>query len=160
MNYSLTSNAPVQCEFVKVQDKAAYTEGQDYGLGRPLYEDEGDVLSGSVIKWLKDGGRVVFFGDKGSPSGNGYGYVKLHILQDCEIIIVPSTEGTYDLGYICESKPCLTKAEVEADADVYTSGTTTLSHQCSAGDTLYIGYTKDTSVYGEDDKVTFYFDEI
>lgn len=31
INYSVTTDDPVQCEFVKVQDVAAYTHGQDFG---------------------------------------------------------------------------------------------------------------------------------
>lgn len=31
INYSVTTDDPVQCEFVKVQDKAAYLYGQDFG---------------------------------------------------------------------------------------------------------------------------------
>ena len=161
VNYSLTSNAPVQCEFVKVQDKSAYTEGQNYGLEHPFYEEDDVELSGSVVKWLKGTNRIGFYGDKTNSTGVGYGYAKLHILRECNIYIAPSTEASFDIGYICKEHPCLTKTEIENDADLYTSGASvSADFHCAAGDTLYIGYTKDSTAVNGDDKVIFYFNEI
>ena len=161
VNYSLTSNAPVQCEFVKVQDKSAYTEGQNYGLEHPFYEEDDVELSGSVVKWLKGTNRIGFYGDKTNSTGAGYGYVKLRILRECNIYIAPSTEASFDIGYICKEHPCLTKTEIENDADLYTSGASaSADFHCAAGDTLYIGYTKDSTAVNGDDKVIFYFNEI
>ena len=160
VNFSLISDAPVQCEFVKVQDKTAYTDGQDYNLGHSIYEDDYSELSGSVIKCLKQINTIAIYGSNVAYQGAGYGYVKLSILRDCEIAITPSTEEDYDIGYISLSQPCTTKEEVEANAVVYTSGVITATYSCAPGDILYIGYTKDATSVDNDDKVTFYFNEI
>ena len=58
-NYSLTTVGTTQCEFVKVMDRAAYTEGQNvpYDIGLQLTTD-GQNLYVKTSRPLKDGERI------------------------------------------------------------------------------------------------------
>lgn len=58
-NYSLTTVGTTQCEFVKVMDRAAYTEGQNvpYDIGLQLTTDGTDLYV-QTSRPLKDGERI------------------------------------------------------------------------------------------------------
>lgn len=58
-NYSLTTVGTTQCEFVKVMDRAAYTEGQivPYDIGLQLTTDGTDLYV-QTSRPLKDGERI------------------------------------------------------------------------------------------------------
>lgn len=58
-NYSLTTVGTTQCEFVKVMDRAAYTDGQNvpYDIGLQLTTDGTDLYV-QTSRSLKDGERI------------------------------------------------------------------------------------------------------
>ena len=84
-------------------------------------------------------------------SGNDFCFLKFKVVKNSSISIAPSTENNYDYGYVA-TRPCATKAQVTSPGVgiVYASGSTTKTGSVSAGDEVYIGYLKDSSVSGSD----------
>ena len=122
-----------------------------------------NVCIGDVIK--RYGSRITHTIDQSSPTdiiatfeGNGYtggqdfAYIKVHIIKACTVKITPSSENGYDIGYVAK-KPCTTAAEVTSAGGTYTSGTTVKTVSLSAGQDVYIGYSKDGSGVSGNDKV-------
>ena len=164
-NYSLTSIAPVQCEFIKVQDKSNYTEGQSLGFIEPYdscYEVLESEMNGSVLAYTERRASITINGTGAqSRDDEGFGYVKIKALRDCTINIYADCEASYDWGYLCARRILTTLDDVKAYADIKASGEGVLSdtYSLSAGDEVYIGMTKDRSSSAGLDKVTFYFTE-
>lgn len=74
-----------------------------------------------------------------------------------KITLQASTEERYDYGYMSESYPVCTNRNL---AEVYVSGTESISKTISAGESRYIGFFKDDRDSENDDKVTITIEEL
>lgn len=86
-------------------------------------------------------------------------YAGIHITanRSIKITLQASTELTYDYGYTSKNYPAILNSNY---AEVIVSGTNTNSITIGAGESRYIGYTKDGSVNKNDDKVTITIEEV
>jgi hypothetical protein len=123
-----------------------------------------NVCIGDVIK--RYGSRITHTIDQSSPTdiiatfngnnytGDDFAYIKVHVIKPCSVKITPSSENNYDFGYVA-TRPCATKAQVQSPGVgiVYASGTTVKTGSLTAGQDVYIGYSKDGSGVSGNDKV-------
>ena len=68
-----------------------------------------------------------------------------------------ASSETSDYGYISKTYPAISD---RYDAEVVVSGTGSNSITIGAGESRYIGYTKDASVSANEDKVTITIEEV
>ena len=94
-----------------------------------------------------------------SKSVGARDYAGIHITanQSIKITLQASTEAPYDYGYTSKICPAISSAPY---AEVVVSGTNSNSITIGAGESRYIGYTKDGSVNKNDDKVTITIEEV
>ena len=74
-----------------------------------------------------------------------------------KITLQASTEQNYNYGYMSVSCPVCTSTSL---AEVYVSGTESVSKTIYAGDSRYIGFFKDPMTSENDDKVTIIIEEV
>ena len=74
-----------------------------------------------------------------------------------KITLQASTEQSFDYGYMSASNPVCTDTSL---AEVYVSGTESISKTIYAGDSRYIGFFKDSTDSKNDDKVTITIEEV
>ena len=74
-----------------------------------------------------------------------------------KITLQASTEERYDYGYMSVSYPVCTNRNL---AEVYVSGTESISKTIPAGESRYIGFFKDSTRSENDDKVTITIEEV
>ncbi len=86
-------------------------------------------------------------------------YAGIHITANrrIKITLQASTEQDVDYGYMSVSCPVCTDTSL---AEVYVSGTESISKTISAGESRYIGFFKDGTTRGNDDKVTITIEEV
>lgn len=86
-------------------------------------------------------------------------YAGIHITANraIKITLQASTEVNHDFGYTSINYPAFS---LNDDMEVSVSGTDTISKTIYAGDSRYIGFSKDGSVSGNDDKVTITIEEV
>ena len=86
-------------------------------------------------------------------------YAGIHITANRRIKITlrASTEASYGYGYTSKIYPAISNSNY---AEVVVSGTNSNSITIGAGESRYIGYTKDGSVNKNDDKVTITIEEV
>lgn len=86
-------------------------------------------------------------------------YAGIHITANrrIKITLQASTEASYDYGYTSKTHPAISNSNY---AEVVVSGTNSNSITIGAGESRYIGYTKDGIVNENDDKVTITIEEV
>lgn len=86
-------------------------------------------------------------------------YAGIHITANrrIKITLQASTEASYDYGYTSKTYPAISNSNY---AEVVVSGTNSNSITIGAGESRYIGYTKNGSVNENDDKVTITIEEV
>lgn len=86
-------------------------------------------------------------------------YAGIHITanRSIKITLQASSETTHDYGYTSKLYPAISD---RYDAEVVVSGTGSNSITIGAGESRYIGYTKDASVSANEDKVTITIEEV
>lgn len=98
------------------------------------------------------------FDGSGYTGGEDFAYIKVRIVKASTVTITPSTENNYDVGYVA-SKPCINKSQVQSVGGTFASGSTVATVNIPAGRDVYIGYSKDGSSVGGNDKVTIVITE-
>ena len=88
---------------------------------------------------------------------NDYAGIYITANRAIKITLQASTEERYDYGYISVSYPVCTNRNL---AEVYVSGTESISKTISAGESRYIGFFKDGTTSENDDKVTITIEEL
>ena len=137
----------------------------------PLIMDAEDISAFTINrKFRKIGGAMLF--DSGASSNGKYvleisalksvgsnDFAGIYITANraIKITLKASTEERYDYGYMSVSYPVCTNRNL---AEVYVSGTDTISKTISAGDSRYIGFFKDDRDSENDDKVTITIEEV
>lgn len=86
-------------------------------------------------------------------------YAGIHITANraIKITLQASTEVNNDFGYTSINYPAFS---LNDDMEVSVSGTESISKTISAGDSRYIGFSKDGTTSGNDDKVTITIEEV
>lgn len=86
-------------------------------------------------------------------------YAGIHITANrrIKITLQASTEATHDYGYTSKLHPAILSTSY---ADMLVSGTNSNSITIGAGESRYIGYSKDGSVSENEDKVTVTIEEV
>lgn len=86
-------------------------------------------------------------------------YAGIHITanQRIKITLQASTEASYDYGYTSKLHPAILSSSY---ADMLVSGANSNSITIVAGESRYIGYSKDASISENDDKVTITIEEV
>ena len=86
-------------------------------------------------------------------------YAGIHITANrrIKITLQASTEQTHDYGYTSKLHPAILSTSY---AEILVSGTDSNSVTIGAGESRYIGYTKDGGVNENDDKVTITIEEV
>ena len=86
-------------------------------------------------------------------------YAGIHITANrrIKITLQASTEATYDYGYTSKLHPAILNPSY---ADMLVSGTNSNSITIGAGESRYIGYSKNISISENDDKVTITIEEV
>lgn len=86
-------------------------------------------------------------------------YAGIHITANrrIKITLQASTEATYDYGYTSKLHPAILSTSY---ADMFVSGTNSNSITIGAGESRYIGYSKDGTTSENDDKVTITIEEV
>lgn len=137
----------------------------------PVIMDAEDISAFTINrKFRKIGGAMLF--DK-SASRNGKYVLEISALKNIgsddfagiyitvnraiKITLQASTEERFDYGYMSESYPVCTNRNL---AEVYVSGTESISKTISAGESRYIGFFKDDRDSENDDKVTITIEEL
>lgn len=133
----------VQILSVRLAGNLQYDEFINLGIGSMTLDDFRASLSGT---------NFVLNGH-GSTSRYDWCYICLTCKQRTRINLYASTENNYDKGYVAH-KPIVDSTKVNAEALVYTSGTSQAQYIARAGEVVYIGYSKDISLVGNDDKIT------
>lgn len=86
-------------------------------------------------------------------------YAGIHITANrrIKITLQASTEAIYDYGYTSKLHPAILSSSY---ADMLVSGTNSNSITIGAGESRYIGYSKDASISENEDKVTITIEEV
>lgn len=133
----------VQVLSVRLAGNLQYDEFINLGIGAMTIDDFRAFLSGT---------NFVLNGH-GSTSRYDWCYICLTCKRRTRINLYASTENNYDKGYVAH-KPIVDSTKVNAEALVYTSGTSQAQYIARAGEVVYIGYSKDSGQVGNDDKIT------
>ena len=92
-----------------------------------------------------------------SVGSNDFAGIYITANRAIKITLQASTEQNYDYGYMSVSNPVCTDTSL---AEVYVSGTESISKTISAGESRYIGFFKDGTTSENDDKVTITIEEV
>ena len=90
-------------------------------------------------------------------SSNDFAGIYITANRAIKITLQASTEQDFDYGYMSVSYPVCTETSL---AEVYVSGTESISKTISAGESRYIGFFKDGTTSENDDKVTITIEEL
>ena len=88
---------------------------------------------------------------------NDYAGIHITASRAIKITLQASTEVNNDFGYTSINYPAFSRDD---DMEVSVSGTDTISKTIYAGDSRYIGFSKDGTTSGNDDKVTITIEEV
>ena len=88
---------------------------------------------------------------------NDYAGIYITANPAIKITLQASTEESYDFGYMSISYPVCTSTSL---AEVYVSGTESVSKTIYAGDSRYIGFSRDGAFSGNANKVTITIEEV
>ena len=83
-------------------------------------------------------------------SGRDWAYLSVLCKKRARINITADTESGWDYGYVAH-KPIVIRGDIIAQALVYVSGSEYAQYIAEAGETVVIGYSKDSSQYGGND---------
>lgn len=95
--------------------------------------------------------RIIFDGHK--FDGEDYGYVSITAKKNVSVYIIANTEEHSDYGWIARA-PIISSSSIER-ALMEASGTEIRYYELNMGETVYIGYVKDSSQYDGEDKIIF-----
>lgn len=137
----------------------------------PVIMDAEDISAFTINRKFRNIGGAMRLDD--SASSNGKYVLEISALKNIgsddfagiyitanraiKITLQASTEQLSDYGYMSVSYPVCTDTSL---AEVYVSGTESISKTISAGESRYIGFFKNEDISGNDDKVTITIEEV
>ena len=146
--------------------------GQSAGIGiSPVIMDAEDISAFTINRKFRKIDGAMRLDDSASSNGkyvleisasknigsNDYAGIHITANRRIKITLQASTEATYDYGYTSKIYPAISNSNY---AEVVVSGTNSNSITIGAGESRYIGYTKNGSVNENDDKVTITIEEV
>ncbi|MGI6079182.1 MAG: hypothetical protein ACOYCB_13690 [Fastidiosipilaceae bacterium] len=103
---------------------------------------------------VEEGGhQMIFTFDGGKSGATNWGYTRITATKRVNVRIYASSERNYDIGWANSSY--ITTTEGALNAEHHASGAEVDSFYLNAGESIYIGYVKDTSRFANNDKITF-----
>ena len=137
----------------------------------PVIMDAEDISAFAIIRKFRKIGGVMLLDDSASSNGkyvleisasknvgsNDFAGIYITANQAIKITLQASTEQDVDYGYMSISYPVCTSTSL---AEVYVSGTESISKTIYAGESRYIGFFKDSAQSENDDKVTITIEEV
>ena len=146
--------------------------GQSAGGGiSPVIMDAEDISAFTINRKFRNIGGAMRLDDSASSNGkyvleisaskdigsSDYAGIYITANRAIKITLQASTEERFDYGYMSESYPVCTNRNL---AEVYVSGTDTISKTIYAGDSRYIGFFKNGIISENGDKVTVTIEEV
>ncbi len=146
--------------------------GQSAGVGiSPVIMDAEDISAFTINRKFRKIDGAMRLDDSASSNGkyvlelsesknigsNDYAGIHITANRAIKITLQASTEANYDYGYMSVSNPVCTSKSL---AEVYVSGTESVSKTIYAGESRYVGFFKDGTTSGNDDKVTITIEEV
>lgn len=137
----------------------------------PVIMDAEDISSFTINRKFRKISGAMRLDDSASSNGkyvleisasknigsNDYAGIHITANRAIKITLQASTEQDVDYGYMSISYPVCTSTSL---AEVYVSGTESSSKTIYAGDSRYIGFFKDGTTSGNNDKVTITIEEV
>lgn len=137
----------------------------------PVIMDAEDISAFTINRKFRKIGGAMRLDDSASSNGkyvleisalknigsNDFAGIYITANRAIKITLQASTEERYDYGYMSVSYPVCTNRNL---AEVYVSGTESISKTISAGESRYIGFFKDDRDSENDDKVTITIEEV
>ena len=137
----------------------------------PVIMDAGDISAFTINRKFSKIGGAMSLDSRASSNGkyvleisasknigsNDYAGIYITANRAIKITLQASTEPSFDFGYMSINNPVCTYPAI---AEVYVSGTDTISKTIYAGDSRYIGFFKDGTTSENDDKVTITIEEV
>ena len=109
------------------------------------------------IRASSNGKYVLEISASKNIGSNDFAGIYITANRAIKITLQASTEEYYDFGYVSASYPVCTSKSL---AEVYVSGTESISKTISAGESRYIGFFKDGTTSEKDDKITITIEEL
>lgn len=142
------------------------SEGQS-----PVIMDAEDISAFTINRKFRKIGGAMSLDSRASSNGkyvleisasksigsNDFAGIYITANRAIKITLQASTEEYYDFGYTSVDYPICTSKLL---AEVSVSGTESISKTISAGESRYIGFFKDKTTSGNDDKVTITIEEV
>ena len=137
----------------------------------PVIMDAEDISAFTINRKFRNIGGAMRLDDSASSNGkyvleisasknigsNDFAGIYITANRAIKITLQASTEERFDYGYMSVSYPVCTNRNL---AEVYVSGTESISKTIYAGDSRYIGFFKDSTDSKNDDKVTITIEEV
>lgn len=137
----------------------------------PVIMDAEDISAFTINRKFRKIGGAMLFDNSASSNGkyvleisasknvgsNDFAGIYITANRTIKITLQASTKQDYDYGYMSISYPVCTSTSL---AEVYVSGTESISKTISAGESRYIGFFKDGAQSENDDKVTITIEEV
>ena len=137
----------------------------------PVIMDAEDISAFTINRKFRKIGGAMLFDNRASINGkyvleisasknvgsNDFAGIYITANRAIKITLQASTEQNYDYGYMSVSYPVCTSTSL---AEVYVSGTESVSKTIHAGESRYIGFFKDPITSENDDKVTIIIEEV
>ena len=137
----------------------------------PVIMDAKDISAFSINRKFRKISGAMCLDDSASSNGkymleisasknvgsNDFAGIYITANRTIKITLQASTEQDVDYGYMSISYPVCTSTSL---AEVYVSGTESISKTISAGESRYIGFFKDGTISQNDDKVTITIEEV
>ena len=146
--------------------------GQSAGVGiSPVIMDAEDISAFTINRKFRRIDGTMRLDDSASSNGkyvleisasknigsNDYAGIHITANRAIKITLQASTEVNNDFGYTSINYPAFS---LNDDMEVSVSGTESVSKTIYAGDSRYIGFSKDGTTSGNDDKVTITIAEV
>lgn len=97
--------------------------------------------------------QMIFTFDGGKSEATDWGYTRITANKRVNVRIYASSESNYDIGWA--NSTAITTRVGALNAEHHASGTEGDSFYLNAGESIYIGYVKDSSWFANNDKITF-----
>ena len=137
----------------------------------PVIMDAEDISAFTINRKFRKIGGAMSLDSRASSNGkyvleisalknigsNDFAGIYITANRAIKITLQASTEQNYDYGYMSVSNPVCTDTSL---AEVYVSGTESISKTISAGESRYIGFFKDGTTSENDDKITITIEEV
>ena len=137
----------------------------------PVIMDAEDISAFTINRKFRKIGGAMLFDNRASSNGkyvleisasknnniNNFAGIYITANRAIKITLQASTEQSFDYGYMSASNPVCTDTSL---AEVYVSGTDTISKTIYAGESRYIGFFKNGIISENGDKVTVTIEEV